>query len=284
MRWSRSCNTLQLALAGAAVLVMLLSPVAARAQQADNRWAFSVTPYLWLPSIGGTLRYSVPPGAAGSPDVKVGVDDYLSHLDMALMLSGEARKGRWSVFTDVIYLDFSGESSAVKAINFGGPRVGTDLNTSTSSSLKGMTWTLGAGYALLQTPTANLDVFGGLRYFGLETSTDWQLNAAVTGPQGGTQVFPRSGSITQREDLWDALVGLRGRVRFGEGNWFMPYYVDVGTGSSAVTWQGLVGIGYGFKWGEVLLAYRHLYYEQSGDKLVQDLHFSGPGLGVTFRF
>jgi len=34
----------------------------------------------------------------------------------------------------------------------------------------------------------------------------------------------------------------------------------------------------------VLLTYRHLDYDEKGDKLVQDLRFSGPALGVTFRF
>ena len=36
------------------------------------------------------------------------------------MISGEVRKERWSVFTDVIYLDFASEKSSVKSINFGG--------------------------------------------------------------------------------------------------------------------------------------------------------------------
>ena len=34
----------------------------------------------------------------------------------------------------------------------------------------------------------------------------------------------------------------------------------------------------------VTLAYRHLYYDQKDDKLIQDMRFSGPALGVTFRF
>ena len=29
------------------------------------------------------------------------------------MLAGDARKGRWSVFTDLIYLDFDSEESTV---------------------------------------------------------------------------------------------------------------------------------------------------------------------------
>jgi hypothetical protein len=244
---------------------------------------FSVTPYLWLPNIDGTLKYGVPPGAGGSPEVQVGPNDYLEALRFAMMISGEARKGRWSLFTDFIYLDFHSEESAVKSINFGGDRVSSSANVSTDSSLKGGAWTLGGGYAVLPGRPVEMDVFGGLRYFGLHASTDWQLTATVTGPGGG-QTFPRTGSISARVDLWDGIAGFKGRVWIGRSNWAIPYYFDVGTGSSSLTWQGMLGVAYSWNWIEARLAYRHLYYDQKDDKLIQDMRFSGPALGVTFRF
>jgi len=261
----------------------LCGPLSAAAQTPDNQWTFAITPYLWLPNVEGTLNYSNPPGAAGRLEVEVGPVDYLEALRFAMMISGEARKGRWSMFTDFIYLDFSNEESAVKSIDFGGDRVSSSANVSTDSSLKGGVWTLGAGYAVLPGRPVDLDVFGGLRYFSLKASTDWQLTAAVTGPGGG-QSFPRDGSISEREDLWDGIVGVRGRVWLGRSNWSIPYYLDVGTGSSSLTWQGMLGVAYSYKWIGGMLAYRHLYYDQKGDKLVQDVRFSGPALGVTFRF
>jgi hypothetical protein len=235
----------------------LCGPLSAAAQTPGRQWTFSVTPYLWLPNIDGTLKYQVPSGASGSPEVRVGPNDYLEALRFAMMIAGEVRKDRWAVFTDVIYLDFSSEKSSVKSINFGGSLVSSSANVSTDSSLRGGVWTLGAGYAVLPGRPVDLDVFGGLRYFGLHASTDWQLTAAVTG---------------------------QGRVWLGRSNWSIPYYLDVGTGSSSLTWQGMVGVAYSFTWGGVTLAYRHLYYDQQGDKLVQDMRFSGPALGVTFRF
>jgi hypothetical protein len=261
----------------------LCGPFSAAAQTPGNQWTFSITPYLWLPNIDGTLKYSVPPGAGGSPEVQVGPNDYLEALRFAMMISGEVRKDRWSVFTDFIYLDFSSEESAVKSINFGGNLVSSSANVSTSSSFKAGAWTLGGGYAVLPGRPVELDVFGGLRYFGLHASTDWQLTAAVTGPGGG-QTFPRAGSISEREDLWDGIVGVKGRVWLGRSNWGIPYYLDVGTGSSTLTWQGMIGVAYTFQWIDVTLAYRHLYYDMKGDKLIQDMRFSGPALGVTFRF
>jgi len=128
-----------------------------------------------------------------------------------------------------------------------------------------------------------LDVFGGVRYFSLEASTDWQLAVAITGPGGG-QTFPRTGSISEGSHLWDGIVGVRGRVLLGSSDWSIPYYLDVGASSSNWTWQGMLGIAYSFKWGGVTLAYRNLYYDQNNDKLIQDLRFTGPALGLTFRF
>jgi hypothetical protein len=46
----------------------------------------------------------------------------------------------------------------------------------------------------------------------------------------------------------------------------------------------MAGIAYGFSWDGVQLVYRHLYYDQKDDKLAQNMRFSGPALGVTFRF
>jgi hypothetical protein len=141
-----------------------------------------------------------------------------------MMVSGEARKDRWSVFTDFIYLDFSSEKSAVKSIDFGGNLATSSANVSTNSSLKGGAWTLGAGYAVLPGRPVDLDVFGGLRYFSLEASTDWQLALMVIGPGAG-QTFPRTGSISERLELWDGIVGVKGRVWLGGSDWSIPYYL-----------------------------------------------------------
>lgn len=267
----------------ALIAVVMVGAPANAQSAAPGSWTFAITPYLWMPNIDGTLKYSnSPAGGAGSPSVAVGPNDYFESLTMALMISGEVRKDRWVAFTDLIYLDFSDESSAVQSVDFGGSAVSTSANLATQSSLRGLVWTLGAGYAVLHGRPVALDVFGGLRYGGLEASTDWQLAVAVTGPGGG-QTFPRTGSISERMDLWNGIVGVKGLVWLGGSNWSIPYYLDVGAGSGS-TWQGMLGIAYSFDWIDVKLVYRHLYFDQGDDKLIQDLRFSGPALGVTFRF
>jgi hypothetical protein len=100
----------------------------------------------------------------------------------------------------------------------------------------------------------------------------------VSGPASGLPRYTESG------DIWGGIVGVKGRVKFGDGNWFVPYYFDVGAGDSTLTWQSVLGVSHAFRWGEGILAYRYLSYEQGGNKLVEDLSFAGFGLGVNFRF
>jgi hypothetical protein len=264
-----------------ALMTAAIFTVTAQAQSVApaDTWKFSITPYLWLPTIDGTLKYNIPPGAGGSPSFEVGPNDY----QFAMMISGEVRKDRWSVFTDIIYLSFSSVTTGFKSVDFGGSFVSSSANVSGDTSVRGAIWTLGAGYAVLPDRPVTLDVFGGFRYAGLEASTDWQLTVDINGPGAG-QTFPRAGSTSQRMDLWDGIVGIRGHVLLGSSNWSIPYYLDAGAGSSIVTWQGLLGVAYSFKWGDVSLAYRYLYYDEGSDKLLQNMSFRGPALGVTFRF
>ena len=50
--------------------------------------------------------------------------------------------------------------------------------------------------------------------------------------------------------------------------------------------EDLAGVGYALKWRDLKFAYRHRYIEQDEDesKLLEDMRFGGPALGVTFRF
>jgi len=277
------------ALAGA-LLLPALGAQAQTAAEPDN-WKFSVMPYLWLPAVDGKLNFGPPPVSGGSANVELDASNYLDSLDFAGMVTGVARKGRWSVGTDLIYLHFSNTDSKVASVDLNpgsGPiNVSTSsLNAGASADLKGLVWTLAGGYALIQEPKANFEVIGGFRYLGLDVKSDWQLTATVTGtgPLGNTATFARSGSADKSENIWAGIIGARGRFNFGESDWFANGYVDVGGGSSTFTWQGAAGVGYAFKWGDVILDYRYLYYSQDDGKLIDSLSFGGLALGANFRF
>ena len=270
----------------ALVAGLLSTPLVAGAQAPTDRWTFSLQPYVWLPGVDAKLRYSPPPGG-GRANVEVEGEDVLEALNFALLLQAEARKGRWLVATDFIYLDLGSENSTVKSIDFN-PGLGainiatTQLNAGTQTSFDAVMWTLVGGYNVVQEPAFTLDLVAGFRYLKVEARTDVRLTAAVTGP-AGTQPFARERSIEEDVDLWDAIIGARGRFRFGDGKWFVPYHIDIGAGDSDSTWQGVIGVGYAFSWGEMALSYRHLEYKEGGS-LIEKLSFSGPAFGVNFRF
>jgi peptidoglycan/LPS O-acetylase OafA/YrhL len=70
------------------VTVMLLAcatGVNAAEGKLDDRWHFTITPYIWLPSISGSMKLEPPPGF-GSGNVDMGPGDYLENLDFVGML------------------------------------------------------------------------------------------------------------------------------------------------------------------------------------------------------
>ena len=131
-------------------------------------------------------------------------------------------------------------------------------------------------------PGGILDAIGGVRYLGAKFTTDWNLSADFALP-GGTKVFSRTGSISQREDLWDGIVGVRGRIRAGE-KWFFPYYADIGAGSAKLTWQLMGGAGYTLGKFDLSLVYRYLAYEGNSDKLIQKFTLGGLALAALYHF
>ena len=267
------------------VIFALCPPAYAESQAMGDTWTFSLKPYLWLPSVNGTLKYEIPPGSGTGPEVDLGTY-ILENLSFAGMLSGEARKGDWAVATDFIYLDVNSDNSTIKSADFFGPGgripVAVTANIHTTSRLTGEFWELVGSRTMARKDTTSLDLLAGLRYLSIRALTDWQLASDVAGPGPG-QTFAHVGGISERVDLWDGIIGVRGLVGLGSG-WAIPYYLDAGAGSSRFTWQASTGIEYRFSWGDVQLSYRYVYYNMGNDELLQGVSFSGPGLGVNFRF
>ena len=271
-----------------AMAVFLCSAPQARAQAPPDRWSFAITPYLWLPTVDGTLSYDPPPEGGATPDVDLDAETILGALDGALMLAAEARKGDWSISTNFIFVDLEADRSAVKSIDFNpstGPieRTSVAVDAGTTASIDATYWALSGGYSLVATERAELEVIAGVRYLELQGTVDWRLATSVTAP-GGTVTFPATGTIEGSSELWDAVVGVGGRFRFSASRWFAPYQLDAGGGSSTFTWQTTVGIARAFDWGDLLFAYRFLSYETGDLEVLEDLRFAGVGAGVTFRF
>lgn len=267
------------------LLPLLVCEVAfASDDEANQNWQFDLTPYLWLPTISGDVNYTPSPGGGGRPGVGVGATDWLDLLNGAALLSGGARKGPFSIRADYVYLGLKSEHDTVVAVRDDVLLpVASSLNVATETRFDGSSWTLAAGYAIRQNGNNFIELLGGVRYLGLDLRTSWNLSLDITAPGGGV-VLPATGSIGEDAELWDGIVGVRGRAQIGDSRWSMPYYLDVGTGSSDLTWQALAGFSYRYGWGELLLLYRHLDYDEGSDRLLEGLSLTGPTIGVRFRF
>jgi hypothetical protein len=64
----------------------------------------------------------------------------------------------------------------------------------------------------------------------------------------------------------------------------VPYYADIGTGNSKLTWQVNAGLGYQFDWGAVAATWRYLDYEFKSGNAIQSANFSGLVVGVGFQW
>lgn len=263
----------------------------AYAQDSDS-WQWTLTPYLWLPTIDGHLKYEVPPGGGGAPNVSVGPSDWLELLNFAALASASASKGRFGVFTDLVYLNMGADNdgrvvSVESTISGPGGRieipVGADLNLATEVEFDGLQVMLGAGFAFADSEAGRHYVLAGFRYLGIDVKTDWRLTGALTGP-GGETLLDDQGSIGKSVDLWDGIVGLKGHFNLGEGNWSLPYSVDVGGGDSDLVWNASLSLAYRYGWGDLVFGYRHLEYDEGPGGTLQDLSLSGPGVGASFRF
>jgi hypothetical protein len=269
------------------LLSAIVRPVEAQTvPRAEPGWQFSVTPYAWVPSVDGTLRYQLPPqSGSGSADVSKDGSSVLEALNFAAMIAAEARYQRYSVLTDFIYLDLGATGSKLRDVNFGSggsTGVGANLDRGTESSLSGSLWTLMGGYTVTQGDWGHADIVGGFRLFSLNAETNIRLAGDVTA-QVGSASLNRNAQLSDSTTLFDGIIGMRGRLVIGNG-FYAPYAFDIGGGSSTLTWQASAALGYQFSWGGVALGYRYLSYEQSGKSLVQDLSFGGPFLALNFTF
>lgn len=263
----------------AAALLCAAAPLApgnAAAQDADA-WRYSATIYGYLPDIGGKTRF---PSNGGGSDLTLDIGTILDNLKFAFMGAFEANNGRWGVLADVIYMDIGASKSGSRDLAIGGViPAGTASNL--NYDMKGWVGTLAGTYRTVNRPDYTLDVVAGARVLDIRQKLNW----TVTGDVGQIPLPDRAGTREVDEQNWDAIVGVKGRYAFGDGQrWFVPYYLDIGAGQSKFTWQAIGGIGYSFGWGDVVAAWRYTDYEMKSGKNVEEMTFNGPAIGAVFRW
>jgi len=267
-----------LAFAASAILANEASAQSAQAPWNDGKWHYSASVYAYLPTIGGDLAF---PSRFGDGSVNVNADSLLDSLNFAFMGNFDANNGRWGVFTDFLYLDVSGSKSQTRDFLIGGAGLPASVNGDLDLGIKGLAWTVAGEYRVASGREFTVDVLAGARLLDIRPKLSWSLSGNVSSiPAAG-----RGGSHEIKASNWDGIVGLKGRYAFGDRlQWYVPFYGDVGTGDSDLTWQAAAGLGYAFGWGDVVAMWRYLDYNMDSDQAVSDINFNGPMLGVVFRW
>jgi hypothetical protein len=227
-----------------------------RSDANPEEWEFVVQLYGWMATIEGT--------DATGHDFEFDFDTILENLDFTFMGVFGARKNRWTLMTEVIYLDLEDTSN-------------DNINSLLKLTSKGMTnWVINpfVSYEIFGSQKGSFQVLTGARYLDIEVDIELKTRPPLD---------PEKNDFSSSGHVWDGIVGIRGFYNLTE-RWFVPYRLDIGTGDSDFTWSAFGGLGYKFDSYKLLFVYRHMDWEFEDDEVLQDLQVSGPAIGAIFVF
>jgi opacity protein-like surface antigen len=226
-----------------------------------NGWQFEATPYLWAAGLNGWSRFG-----ANTPTVPLDASfsDVWRDLDFGAMASFEARKGRWAILFDSIYIKVSQTSD---------PLLGGALGTA-ELGLKETILQLAGAYRVYDSAVVPVDVLAGVRYAHI--SGDLSFSPSALLPGGGS----RSDSVG-----WtDGFVGVRATYALTD-KCSLVGYADAGAGGTKHSWQVLAGANYAFSKTIVgKVGYRILSMDYEKPDFLYDVKTSGFFAGVGIRF
>ena len=239
---------------------LILSPIWFCQVHADetNDWQYTGAVYVPLMGIEGTVGVG-----SVSSQVDVPFRDILKNLDAGLTGTFEARRNRWSVTGDFIWIKLSASAE---------PTPLSDVNLKEEELMA----SLALGYEIYGDKQTTLDLLGG----GALTYLSAELN--LSGANLGNVQRSHSGSL-----YWvDPFVGLRLRHRLSDhwGIFVTGLYGGFGVASDQY-WQALAGFSYRINESvAVALAYRVIATDYQNGTFLYDTKTSGPNLGFVFRF
>lgn len=245
-----------------------LAEAASPIPELSDSFRFSITPYVWMAGLSGNVDYA----NGKSVHTDLSANKVLSNLSVGGMLDGEVHYGRFGVFGNGIFAKLSNNGSKSYL------RDNALTVDSTTDAWMGI-YTAAATYTAYADPKWYVDVLAGARFLNLNSKT--QLDASLNPIH-----YSRDKTLYSQLSSTDAIGGVKGRYRLVESNFYIPFYVDAGGGTSTAkfTSQQALGIGYAFSYADISLVYNNLYYSLSNDKASSYVNMSGPALGVTFRF
>ncbi|MCB2226032.1 MAG: hypothetical protein KQH53_05080 [Desulfarculaceae bacterium] len=246
----------------ALMLGLVFCAAPARAGSGGNEWKFQVAPYAWLAGLKGSTS-TLP----GLPAANINIDfydDVLGNLNGALMLLGEVQRGRLGFVADVAYTDIESSNSTP------GPFFSSADTRSKTLMISGSLF-----YRLLEKQRGFLDVFGGARYWSLET--DLSLTGGVARPR----------NLSHSESWTDPLVGLKGLLPLGGSKFFLSGFALTGGFGVGSDFMYDLNANLGYQLTETFaltFGYRYLYVDYENDGFKYDVTQQGPILGFSWRF
>jgi hypothetical protein len=248
-------NKIKRAILSTLVIVVCLPSSDAIAQQ-DDSISWSVTPYFWASDT--SLDLSIQDSEVNG-GIEIPFSDLLDVLDTAVQIHVEGGKGLWSGFADITYLETS-DTVDRPLLDIGTNSKQTFIDAALAY------WPQGVG--------SQLNLYGGIRYTGLDDRYEFQFN--------GEPLVTRRSS----QDYYDALLGLRYRFDLSD-RWGLLTRADLSFGDSEGTWlvQGLFAYTVGKRQqNRILFGYRHKQAEFKDGGLTTEFTYSGPIAGFNFRF
>lgn len=226
----------------------------------DTGWHFDLSPYLWFAGAHGTV------GALGR-DVGIHVTpgDLLSHFNIGLMGAADARRQRFLLNGDLVWVRLS-DSRAL-------PIPGLAA-VSADARVGQFIWTSKVGYRLYQRKGVNADANLGVRFWHL--GQELNFNPSLLGLNfNGSQTWA------------DIVIGGRVQLPLGE-KLALDLLGDVGgwNATANLDYQvaGLLNYKLSSKW-TLLAGYRYLFVDyRPGKSAVYNMVTSGGFLGVTYHF
>ena len=240
----------------ATLLLFGAAPLAAQEKSADD-WQYDVQIYLWGATVKGTT-------VTGDP-ITMTFGDILKNLDLAAMTTLGARKNKFSMLADVIYLSI-GDSQRHNGEFLGQPVTGK-LEVGLDA------WVLNfiGGYNVVDSGTNQFDITAGARYLDLKLDATFKLGE-------------QKRKIPAGDNIWDGVIGFKGRHNFSDGH-YVNYYADIGGGGSKTTWQAVANFAYDYKRFTGIVGYRYLHWNLKNDaKALDDLTLHGPYISAKWSF
>jgi hypothetical protein len=229
------------------------------ANNEDAGWHFSLSPYLWFAGAHGTI------GALGhNLSIHASPGDLLSHFDIGVMGAAEARRKRFLLTGDMLWIRLSDS----KALPF--PGLGA---TSANATAGEFVWTSKGAYRVVDHNKIKADANVGVRYWHLGQKLNF--NPSILGI-----------NFNGSQNWADIVVG--GRVQLPAGKkTIIEALGDVGG------WNATAKLDYQFatlleyklssKW-MLAAGYRYLFVDyRNGTGGLFNVVISGALIGVTFN-